>query len=638
MRALVKGIVATGLLAVLGAGSPRAVTAQGPAGEIRSDAPPPPAYWDRLRSHPDDFEWTRSWRGSRTGPAAVEGGDPGDPLRGEFPLVVVPALFADSEDVLHDEAALQTVLFDGPAERGTLVEFYEAASRGVFTVKGEVLPWVRTSLTVEEVVAESYGLGDDARTGDYLVEALDLNDPNIDFGQFDSDGPDGVPNSGDDDGFVDALVFEFQEAAASCGGPAIWPHRWVIQGWFGQGATPYETDDPSAAGGMIKISDYIIQGATDCDGQEIQTANVISHEFGHALGLPDFYHPIDGIEPQFRRWVLGCWAMMAAGSWGCGDGSTKADAFGPTGFSPWSKDRLGWAEWIGAPDVFNEEVVLQDATATGQALLLPLDDEGREFLVLEFRAQEGFDDELPTEGVLVYHWDRDGVLRPARDSGQNYLFSMEEADGRTDLLLTHANGGNRGEASDAWGVDGRNGPLNAFSVPDTRLHTGQGSAVAIHSIEVENGQARVRLTTTRTPGLLDPGALPDAGHFNPYSGMLEVAGGVPPYTASPVGDAHGLTTTMNERFMVVGGAPDEMGTLSLAAEIVDALGNSGFVTFDLEVGEFVMDALRAVTAFVDNGQTPLNAGEGSILDARGNGNGEYDIGDLRAFLYGEGGS
>ena len=90
---------------------------------------------------------------------------------------------------------------------------------------GDVLPWVRTSTTLAQAVGATNGLGADARVGDYLVQALSQLDATVDFGRYDSDGPDGLPNSADDDGIVDAVAFEFLEVAASCGGPAIWPHR-----------------------------------------------------------------------------------------------------------------------------------------------------------------------------------------------------------------------------------------------------------------------------------------------------------------------------------------------------------------------------------------------------------------------------
>ena len=50
------------------------------------------------------------------------------------------------------------------------------------------------------------------------METLEeLDDGTIDWGQFDNDGPDGIPNSGDDDGFVDVLaVMHPTPGLASC--------------------------------------------------------------------------------------------------------------------------------------------------------------------------------------------------------------------------------------------------------------------------------------------------------------------------------------------------------------------------------------------------------------------------------------
>jgi len=134
-------------------------------------------------------------------------------------------------------------------------------------------------------------------------------------------------------------------------------------------------------------------------------------------------------------------------------------------------------------------------------------------------------------------------------------------------------------------------------------------------------------------GLLDPGALAQAGHLNPYYGTLEIAGGAPPYSASLIGPPHGLGASTLDRFLTIVGAPDELGSLALTAEIQASSGLSALVDFTLEVGEFVMTTLRAVTAFVSNGAIPLNPGEAQLMDTQGNQNGMYDIGDLRAFLY-----
>ncbi|MCH7905726.1 MAG: hypothetical protein IH944_14315, partial [Armatimonadetes bacterium] len=353
-----------------------------------------------------------------------------------------------------------------------------------------------------------------------------------------------------------------------------------------------------------------------------------SHEFGHVLDLPDLYHPIDGLEPQNRRWVLGCWGLMAAGSWGCGDGSTRGASFGPTHFSPWSKEQLGWIQWIDVGDVFDEEFVLGPAQQSRQALLVPLDDVGAEFLVLEYRPQTGFDAGLPSSGVLMYHWDTEGARRPPRGTDGHYLFAMVEADGRTDLRLTSLNGGNRGEASDAWGLDASRVLLNNETSPGTRRHAGSApSRVTVHSISVAGGEARVRLTTSRVPGIVDVGALPDGSHFNPYTGRLTIAGGLMPYTAfiDDTLPSRGMTVATDGMELVVGGAPEVMGDIEFGVSIEDSQGNVGTVVVPITVGEFVMTLERALTPFLDSEAVPINAGEQAILDSRGNDNGFYDI-------------
>ncbi|GMR11852.1 MAG: hypothetical protein BMS9Abin29_0037 [Gemmatimonadota bacterium] len=591
--------------------------------------PMPAGYRELVSEHPDFFEFPNVWRGRSV---AKVGGAAADPVSGVFPIIVIPALFSDSGTPVFTAEDIQRSLFDGPAPSGTITDFYRDASGGLLAVSGVTAPWVRTSITMADVVGTSAGIGPDSRVGEYLAEALSLADPGIDFGQFDNDGPDGIPNSGDDDGVVDAVTFEFNEVAGSCGGPAIWPHRAGLELWLG---APYTTGELQPDGTPVVVDGYIIQGTTDCSGTVLQTANVISHEFGHVLGLPDIYHPIDGIEPQNRRWVLGCWALMAAGAWGCDDSPGSAGTFGPTHFSPWSKDRLGWIDWIDVADALDQEYILGPAQTSRNALRIPMDDLGREFLVVEFRPRVGFDGFLPVSGVLVYHWDLGGDLRPDRGSGVPYAFSLEEADGRSDLLITRTRGGNRGEASDAWGVDGRVGPINSLSVPSTRRDAGnQASTVTIHSITLEGENARVRVTTVATPTLLGLGELPTPILAQAYEGRVRMAGGALPYTAVlPTGmPTKGLGVAVDGEQLVIGGVPAETGPVQLLVRLTDGLGSEAEVVLDLVIGPFVVSDDRLVQPFILSDEAPLTEAERNHLDAVGNSNGIFDIGDARAQL------
>lgn len=454
---------------------------------------PPPVFMERLREEPEFQEVVGGWK-ARTAAAVRQS----ESLTGTMPVAIILALFADSPEPHVEPWELQAALFDGPTPYGTVSGFYHEVSGGRFQVSGQVSPWVRTSLTMAEVVGESYGLGEDARTGQYLLEALAAVDSLMDFGRFDNDGPDGVPNSGDDDGRVDAVAFQFLEVGASCGGPSIWPHRWWMEGWT-QGNVPYQTDDLRPDGTPVVVSDYTTQGATDCGGLEIQKATTIAHELGHVLGLPDLYDSSRGIEPQYRRWVVGCWSLMAAGSWGCGT-EDRLDWVRPTHPGAWEKEILGWVEVERVGSFLDRELSLAPVQEGGRVLKIPLEPDPPggipyEYLLVEYRTQEGFDLGLPASGVLLYHVDpKISGNRPCDTCPQRYRVALLEADGNNSLRRTFLEGGNRGEPGDAWGVWGE-GRLTPNTQPSSRLNSGDPSAVTIYRLAVENGEARIRLGT-----------------------------------------------------------------------------------------------------------------------------------------------
>lgn len=490
MRSRTKLAVAWTLLTVA------AVAPQFVAGQELARVPGrnlPPEYLTRVSRQPDLFELQYGWIQRAERARALDAA-----VSDTLPLIVILALFSDSPEPEITNTRLQQVLFDGPSEYGTLSEYYNEVSGGRLGVRGQVLPWIRTSLTMEEVVAGSYGLGDSARTGEYLIEALAAADDMIDFGLYDNDGPDGVPNSGDDDNRVDAVAFQFIEVGASCGGPSIWPHRSRIEGWTEDGS-PYGTDDVDPTGQPIVISDYIIQGATDCGGVEPQKATTVAHELGHVLGLPDLYDRSRGTEPQYRHWVVGCWSLMAAGSWGCGTENREAWVR-PTHLGAWEKQQLGWLTEVEvATPALLQEYTLSPIQNSERALKVLLEDgeqpDTNEYLLIEYRTKENFDLDLPASGVLVYHVDptipNNQLLY---NDPQYYKVALLEADGNGSLQRNFAGGGNRGEPGDAWGVVGP-GRIAFSTFPSTSLNSGAPSPVTIHEIAIVDGEAHITLST-----------------------------------------------------------------------------------------------------------------------------------------------
>jgi immune inhibitor A len=541
-------------------------------------------------------------------------------------LPVVLALFADSPTPHVTREMVQTSLFDGPSPYGTITDAYLEMSGGALEVRGDVLPWVRTSWTVAEVVGASAGLSTDGKVGAFFREALDSLDATVDFALYDNDGPDRIANSGDDDGFVDVITFEYLEVAASCGGPAIWPHRWTLSARLG---SPYRTSDIGAGGDTIRINDYITQGATDCTGNGVQSAGTLAHEFGHALGLPDYYHWIDrNAGAQGRRWVLGCWELMAAGSWGCGPTVDATGTFGPTHFSAPLKEQLGWVGYLEIGEVWNQLVVLEPVS-NGVALRVPVGDDGTEFLIAEYRPATGFDTQLPAGGVLFYKQDLNGARQPDPRSGAPYYLTMLERDGNRGLLRMHAEGGNRGEAGDAWAVGGADGAsLHALSIPALRRSDGSAASVTIHDVSVANGRAHLVVSTSPTPRLFVQGG------SAPGTLSLRVAGGLMPYAVDAVA-AFDLSHTLDgDDLMVTTSLPGSFAWVDAVVAVRDAAGMASRPMFISDDGAvtWVPEATDLAAHFAAGGDSSLTLAKAEYLDLVGNGNGTYDVGDLRIWM------
>ncbi len=618
--------------AALAAGSVPGASAQDveALAELRG-LPVPPAYLaERAR---DSTAYTLPnglFRVAPDGTRSVVG------VSGTQRMLVVPTLFADTPDPWIEAGDLQRVLFDGPAPRGTLTEAYREFSRGLLTVTGTVLPWVRTGVTLEGAVGASSGLGTENELGAHLMEALETVDATVDFGRYDNDGPDGVPNSGDDDGWVDALAFEFLEVAASCGGPGVWPHRWALAG---VARRPFESGDLRAGSDtlFVRANAYIIQSATDCSGARIQDASTIAHEYGHVLGLPDYYHPVDPEAGSFgRRWVLGCWGLMAAGAWGCGVHGEDRGDFGPTHLSARSKYRLDWLAYDVAGEGVDVEHVLRPVQESGRALRIPLDPGGRESLILEYRTREGFDAELPAEGVVVYRQDLMGLLRPDPGSGLPYFLSLVERDADGGLQRTTLEGGDRGVPGDVWGVGEGRRKLHGLTDPGTLRFDGSASGVTVHSIRVEGGVARVRVSRGAVPGLALPDTALTADGVNPLDVTLRVGGGALPYALDARPPAGVAALLEEDELRLTGAVEAAAGTvLELEVEVRDAAGaSSGLIRIPLVVGAWEPDPRSLAQPFVGGGAAAPTGAERTHLDFLGNRNGTYDVGDLRAWLRG----
>ncbi|HTL05468.1 MAG TPA: M6 family metalloprotease domain-containing protein [Gemmatimonadales bacterium] len=314
-----------------------------------------------------DLQSLNGVRGGGTpGRPFVLGSLPTTAVTGAFHVPVIALAYADV-DVPRPTAQYQCLLFSrtpgscpltDPGDRPySVTSYYEELSHHRISMDGVVFAKVREDSVAAYYTNGCNGIGVVStcpggrnRMGLMLVATLDSvsarSGGDTLWSQFDNDGTDGVPNSGDDDGVVDFVTFLQPELGGECQSntpkpTGIWSHRYVISGWVQGLVHPhldpggfYVTRTPwtGHAGQFLKVNDYTIQsaigGITSCESDKIMGIGTVAHETGHAFGLPDLYDVSGSTQG------IGGWGLMGSGNY--------ARPYSPSSYDAWSLHVLGW--------------------------------------------------------------------------------------------------------------------------------------------------------------------------------------------------------------------------------------------------------------------------------------------------------
>lgn len=457
---------------------------------------PPAAYFEQLAADADAYRFgggrTARLRARMAAEAALDPGvlrvlGPRDgPVLGTFRIPVVLGLFSDSPHSLrYGLDTIQAAYFgDGP---GTIGAFYDELSGGRAEIVGDVIDWTWASYTQAEAAGGESGLT--GTTGEFITQLLLRLHDDVEWALYDNDGPDGLPNSGDDDGYVDALAVIHPTAAAECGGgnqdDRIWSHRWTL----GARGDVFVTGVPAFGGGFIRISDYFIQPVFACNGDDLSPIGVFSHEMGHAFGLPDLY---DTRSSGGKHAGAGNWDLMSSGSWGCDNRSPES----PCHMGAWTKSVLGWADVTTVPPNTDlNELVLEPVERGGTIYRVDAIDGSGEYFLLENRQRIGFDRNLYGEGLLIWHIDPDWVSRrwSSVNAGEHRGVWLRQADGLDELGVP---GGGRGDSGDPFpfvGDETGKDVFHAVSRPAAISFLGTPTGLTLVDIETVGDDVRMRL-------------------------------------------------------------------------------------------------------------------------------------------------
>ena len=335
------------------------------------------------------------------------------------------------------------------------------------------------------------------RFAQLIIQALTITSSGPDaatrWAQFDNDGPDGIPNSGDDDGIVDFITFLQPELDGACGvGSNIWAHRFVVSAL--NGGSPFVTRTPSARGRFITIEDYTIQSAVgggalgnhacgDGTGRApgIMPIGTVAHETGHAFGLPDLY------DTKGRTEGIGEWGLMGSGNY--------ARPHSPARYEAWSLAELGWVtvDTLGAsrtvrarPVSLSDTVYYAGVPGTSEYFLL----ENRQPLGSDSAQMDPSFIRAKAPGLLVWHIDGDQVAAygfgvdgaggNSVNAGPIHGVALVQADGRGDL--ERPDGMNRGDTGDPFPGATANRRLSSTTRPQLRDNAGRATGFLLDSV------------------------------------------------------------------------------------------------------------------------------------------------------------
>ena len=352
----------------------------------------------------------------------------------------IPIILANYTDVhFIDEDPVATFENQFNEKEYSCLHYFESQSRGQFSPQFDILGPVDLpndrAFYGENI--RIYGTEVDKRLGTMIYEACTLL-TDVDFSDYDNDG----------DGLVDVVVVLYAgvgEAQAYGRVPgSVWPCQWDMQESFDWGCSvtgPFELNG-------VTINKYAVfnelEGAYDTS-TNIDGVGTFCHEFGHCLGLPDFYPTNGG-----NYYGMNNWDIMDNGCY-------LANGHRPAGYTSYERHFMGWEDSCYVLPPLN--------TADGKAVKVTNDANPNEYYLLEYRTKTGWDEFLDAEGIMILHVDYNQAAwdnNTPNNNGSHPRMSIIPAD---NVLSTWTN------RNDLWPM-GALDSLTNYSTPAATVYAG----------------------------------------------------------------------------------------------------------------------------------------------------------------------
>ncbi len=292
------------------------------------------------------------------------------PSIGEYTIPVVMVQFSDTKFKSTSTVEKMQRYFneegysDEPGCVGSVRDYFVAQSGGQFVPNFDVVGIVTLSKSYSYYGKNDY-YGNDEKLpylpGDVINAAV--SSLGADFSQYVVPAGDGNHTKG-----VPLLVMmyagrgEATEYQTSANSKLIWPCEWDAV------EDMYDGDYKGVHFNSFFVGNELNQG-----GYNLMGIGMFCHEFGHALGLPDFYctdYSVSGND------AFGNWSIMDTGAY-------VEDAYAPIGYTAYEKSVMGWLDLkeIGSAD----SVTLQSPFGTADESAYIIRNSSTETFIFENR-------------------------------------------------------------------------------------------------------------------------------------------------------------------------------------------------------------------------------------------------------------
>ena len=302
----------------------------------------------------------------------------------------IPIILVNYTDVRFiDEDPVATFQNQFNEKQYSCLHYFQAQSRGQFSPRFDILGPVDLPQTREFYGRNVYRFGQDldVNLGTMIYDACQGIGDDVDFSDYDND----------DDGYVDVVVVLYAgvgEAQAYRYVPeSVWPCQWDMQeakAWGCSTVGPFTLNDVI----IDKFAVFNELEGSNNSSMSIDGVGTFCHEFGHCLGLPDFYPTNGGY-----YYGMSSWDIMD-------DGCYLNNGHRPAGYSSYERHFMGWMGLIDPEENTHYEMAPLN-TDEGTAVKITNDANPDEYYLLEYRANTGWDEYLAAEGIMILHVDYD---------------------------------------------------------------------------------------------------------------------------------------------------------------------------------------------------------------------------------------